>query len=230
MSVSGVSRLPTSRFQRAQLVQGRTAYVMNGNSSGSGFFIDERHLATCAHVVRDSNSGILKTILGRSDKDYTIKYNVVCRGFEMENDVAILKTQRSDLSPEGAQFIRRTAKLVRRRVTALQSGESVMICGCPMNQIDPILTSGMVSASPIGERGQILVSAFIQPGNSGGPCFDSGGKIVGLVSSTHTFGTVEVFVGGSKTLETIPRNYGEIVPIQLLRDLAVAEGVPVFSA
>lgn len=53
--------MPTFRFERAKFVQGRTVYVENGDSSGSGFFIDKKHLATCAHVVRDSNRGVLVT-------------------------------------------------------------------------------------------------------------------------------------------------------------------------
>lgn len=177
--------------------------------------------------MRDSNRGVLRTILGRREEQYELEYSVVCRGFEKDNDVAILQIDARQLSNAGKRFMGSTARLFRIRMTGLQSGESVTICGCPMSLKTPILTFGIVSASPVDERGRILVSASIQPGNSGGPCYDSRGKVVGLVSSTHTFGMVEAYTDRGKILETIPRNYGEIVPIQLLRDLAATEEVPV---
>lgn len=55
------------------------------------------------------------------------------------------------------------------------------------NGVDVKLTNGIVSARTgfHGDVSQYQISAPVQPGNSGGPLFDSKGNIIGVVSAKH---------------------------------------------
>ena len=70
-------------------------------------------------------------------------------------------------------------------------GEEIFVLGYPMTTTmgDEIkLTTGVVS-SRTGFQGDVSlyqISAPIQPGNSGGPLFDSQGNLIGIVSAKHT--------------------------------------------
>ena len=67
-------------------------------------------------------------------------------------------------------------------------GEDIWVLGYPLTQVlgnEIKLTNGLVS-SKSGYQGDIStyqISAPIQPGNSGGPLFDSKGNIVGIINA-----------------------------------------------
>ena len=69
-------------------------------------------------------------------------------------------------------------------------GEEIFVLGYPLTSTmgDEIkLTTGVVS-SKTGFQGNVSmyqISAPIQPGNSGGPLFDSKGNVIGIVSAKH---------------------------------------------
>jgi S1-C subfamily serine protease len=50
------------------------------------------------------------------------------------------------------------------------------------------LTTGVISSKSgfQGDMSQYQVSAPVQPGNSGGPLFDSKGNLIGIISSKHS--------------------------------------------
>jgi len=65
-------------------------------------------------------------------------------------------------------------------------GEKVLVAGYPFGEFfsNTIkVTSGIVSATRGAgdDSGQFQLDAAVQPGNSGGPIYDSGGNIVGVV-------------------------------------------------
>lgn len=69
-------------------------------------------------------------------------------------------------------------------------GEEIFVLGYPLTSTmgDEIkLTTGVIS-SKSGFQGNVSlyqISAPVQPGNSGGPLFDSKGNVIGVVSAKH---------------------------------------------
>lgn len=199
--------------------------MVNGSSFGSGIVLDDADgiIATCSHVVRDSKNGQIQTPY----HDKPIDYEVVARGYEDENDVAIL---RADLSPlRKGEFLSRFLKNVEIRTSAISSAEPIMLCGYPSvlgdSNLLPVLTAGIVSRFPETEEEAIVVSALLSAGNSGGPCFDGENRLLGLASATQVIGSVEVLTSQGKQLRAIPTNYGFIVPIKHVITLAKEHGL-----
>ena len=197
-------------FESAISFQVATLKIVNETGFGSGIILDEDNgiIATCAHVVGNSKSGEVRSYL----VPRPIQYEVIERGDEEENDVALLKANLSQL--RNGDFLSKFTKDVRIRSSAIGSGEAVMLCGYPdvltdsshpeeANQL-PVLTWGITSTFPMSEEEQIIVSASILPGNSGGPCFDSAGYLLGLASASSILGALEVIAEGRRFRRVIP--------------------------
>ena len=100
-------------------------------------------------------------------------------------------------------------------------GEKVLVAGYPFgdtlsNTIK--VTAGIVSAvrGLSDDSGQFQLDAAVQPGNSGGPIYDSGGNIVGVVVSQlnkRAFGSL---------VENV--NFG--VKASTVRQFLVSNGLP----
>jgi S1-C subfamily serine protease len=77
-------------------------------------------------------------------------------------------------------------------------GEKILVAGYPFGDAFSSaikVTTGVVSSTRgVGDdSGQFQLDAAVQPGNSGGPIYDSGGNIVGVVISQlnkKTFGSL----------------------------------------
>ncbi|MBO6894582.1 MAG: trypsin-like peptidase domain-containing protein [Roseibium sp.] len=149
-----------------------------GNSSGSGFIVtDEGHIATNAHVV-----GHCKSLEIANHGEAALV------AADEENDLAIIQLK-SGTAEHFAQF-RANQPIVR--------GEEVFVLGYPFAQIldnNLNFTHGVVS-SLAGIKGDIrhfMVSAPVQPGNSGGPVLDRTGALIGtVVSRLDKFKTLKV--------------------------------------
>jgi S1-C subfamily serine protease len=85
---------------------------------------------------------------------------------------------------------------------AVERGEDVAAFGFPLSDVigaDLTLTQGVVSKTPAPDNDNLLVlSAVVNPGNSGGPLCDTNGNAVGLI--TYKIGNEE------------GRSYGGAVP------------------
>ena len=207
-------------FESALEYQLATVKVLNGKGFGSGIVLDVAQgiIATCAHVVSSLNSGTVGTFLHGE----AIPYTVIDRGFEDANDVAILKADLSSMRDTWREiFTLRTSVIV--------SGEPIMLCGFPYllgdKNLNPVLTSGIVSTFPMSDQELIIVSALLSPGNSGGPCFDGEGRLLGLAKAQQLIGHVEVLTDRGKELRQIPSNYGFIVPIDAVVALTRDNGI-----
>ena len=77
------------------------------------------------------------------------------------------------------------------KTTLSDVGEDIFVLGYPLTSTmgeEIKLTTGVIS-SRSGFQGDIAsyqISAPVQPGNSGGPLFDSKGNLIGVVSAKHT--------------------------------------------
>ncbi|WP_169742790.1 S1C family serine protease [Muricoccus aerilatus] len=138
--------------------------------SGSGVVVsDAGHILTADHVIESCRS--LKVIqIGAS----AVAADVV--GRDSRNDLALLRV---------ATPLPNVASL---RLEALRNGEAVVAFGYPLGGLlasTGNVTFGNVSAL-VGLRDDsrmLQISAPVQPGNSGGPLLDMGGRLVGVVQS-----------------------------------------------
>jgi S1-C subfamily serine protease len=138
--------------------------------SGSGVVVsDAGHILTADHVIEGCRS--LRVIQVGATQ---IAAEVV--GRDPRNDLALLKAT----SP--------LPNAVALRMEALRNGEAVVAYGYPLGGLlasTGIVTFGNVSAL-VGLRDDsrmLQISAPVQPGNSGGPLLDMGGRLVGVVQS-----------------------------------------------
>jgi serine protease Do len=142
-------------------------------SSGTGFYINRDYLVTAAHVVEGctrmelTDQTPIEVIRSEPELDLAV--------LKVPGDVAVLfEPGESDVWLEISPEL--NAKL----------GETVTALGFPyLGRFGQGLTvtGGNVSALPGGTFGdsQIMISAPVQPGNSGGPLLNGDGEVIGVV-------------------------------------------------
>lgn len=147
--------------------------------SGTGFALKNGYIVTNYHVS-DKAKNI--EILGVNG-DFSISYKAVVVGNDKVNDLSLLKIQ--DEKFGGFETIPYSVK------TSLSDvGEDIFVLGYPLTSTmgeEIKLTNGIIS-SKSGYDGDVALyqmSAPIQPGNSGGPMFDSQGNLIGIVCAHH---------------------------------------------
>ena len=152
-----------------------------GNSasewSGTGFALKNGHIITNYHVIDGARSIEVHCVDGNASSDYTA--TVVAT--DKTNDLAIIKI--TDSRFHGFATIPYAIKTQVEDV-----GEDVWVLGYPLTQVlgnEIKLTTGVIS-SRSGYQGDVStyqISAPVQPGNSGGPLFDSKGNVVGIINA-----------------------------------------------
>ncbi len=159
---------------------GSTASVGKVITSGTAFALSpEGFVVTNHHVVEGMSKIKLKGVNGEYERYYNAKVIVS----DKNNDLAILKIEDPQFTsikdiPYGFNF------------NYSDVGESVFVLGYPLRATmgDEIkLTNGIIS-SKTGFQGDITyyqISVPIQPGNSGGPLFNSKGNLIGVVTAKH---------------------------------------------
>jgi S1-C subfamily serine protease len=140
---------------------------------GSGFVWDENgHIVTNSHVVYGGDNFI---VTFQNDKK---QYKAKLVGRDVNHDLAVLK------------LVERPSKLypVNPGSSAnLLVGQKALAIGNPMG-FDHTMTTGIISAlnreiegfGQVSLRRVIQTDAAINLGNSGGPLFDSSGKLIGV--------------------------------------------------
>lgn len=146
--------------------------------TGTGFALTNNYVVTNYHVIEDAKNITIQGING----NFNNKYNATVVGTDKYNDLAILKVNGTTIASANIPYSVKT--------TTSEVGENVFVLGYPLTSTmgDEIkLTTGVIS-SKTGFQGDVSlyqISAPIQPGNSGGPLFDSKGNIIGIVSAKH---------------------------------------------
>jgi S1-C subfamily serine protease len=158
------------------------AFIQAGTSSGaatgSGFVIDdEGHILTNAHVVEGADK--IQVEIGEDGEPRDAELV----GMDPSSDVALLDVEENDdLTP-----------LELGDSSGVQVGDPVVAIGNPFG-LDRTVTSGIVSAkqrqiqAPNGFSisDVIQTDAAVNPGNSGGPLLDAGGRVIGINSQIAT--------------------------------------------
>lgn len=147
--------------------------------SGTGFALNNGYVVTNYHVVEDAKSITISGING----DFNSSCTASVVATDKINDLAIIRV--SDSRFNGFGTLPYAIDLNQAEV-----GDDVFVLGYPLTQTmgDEIkLTNGIIS-SRTGFQGDVSLyqmSAPIQPGNSGGPMFNSKGNVVGIVCAHH---------------------------------------------
>jgi serine protease Do len=142
-------------------------------ATGSGFIISaDGYIVTNAHVVEDAKS----VTVGLGDRR-ELSAEIV--GVDTLSDIAVLKVKADNLP---------TVQLGDS--SALEVGQWVVAIGAPFG-LDHSATQGIVSALsrslPDGTYVPFIqTDVAVNPGNSGGPLFDLGGRVVGVNSQIYS--------------------------------------------
>jgi serine protease Do len=140
---------------------------------GSGFIVSSDGLIlTNAHVVRDAKIVTVKL----SDRR---EFSAKVLGSDAATDVAVLKVDAKGL-PTVALGDPKTA----------QVGDWVLAIGAPYG-FEQTATQGIVSAKGRSLPGDsyvpfIQTDAAVNPGNSGGPLFDTSGRVIGINAQIYS--------------------------------------------
>jgi len=146
--------------------------------TGTGFALTNNYIVTNNHVVDGAKTITIQGING----DFNHKYQAEIVATDKHNDLAIIKVKGVSISSASIPYAVKTG--------TSEVGEEVFVLGYPLTSTmgeEIKLTTGVIS-SKTGFQGDVSIyqiSAPIQPGNSGGPLFDSKGNVVGIVSAKH---------------------------------------------
>ncbi|MFS2004167.1 Do family serine endopeptidase [Duganella sp. CT11-25] len=158
------------RFQGPQQRGGQRAVPTHG--LGSGFIISaDGVILTNAHVVRDASEVVVKLTDRR-------EFRAKVLGSDPKSDVAVLKIDAKNLPV-----------VPLAKGNDLKVGEWVLAIGSPYG-LDNTVTAGVVSAKgrslPDGNVPFIQTDVAVNPGNSGGPLFNTRGEVVGINSQIYS--------------------------------------------
>lgn len=157
------------QFQPQQPRGGRGELVYG---AGSGFIVSPNGvILTNAHVVRDADEVTVKL---QDRREYRAKV----LGSDPKTDVAVLKIDAKNLPVVPLGTTRN-----------LKVGEWVLAIGSPYD-LESTVTAGVVSAKGrnIDQNGVqfIQTDVAVNPGNSGGPLFNTRGEVVGINSQIYS--------------------------------------------
>ena len=92
----------------------------------------------------------------------------------------------STLSSRGAGGVSSITPLALADSSSVKPGQTAIALGSPFGVTDSItlgVISGLGRSVFGGKTGMIQADAGIQPGNSGGPLFDSRGEVIGVITA-----------------------------------------------
>jgi S1-C subfamily serine protease len=157
--------------------EGEISFNKVQKSSGSGFFLTtDGVIATNAHVVENAESIKIQI----SNEIGNFEYNAKVLLMDSKNDVALLKIE--DENFKGL------SEIPYSLIEKAEIGEKAFTIGYPLNDVmgtNYKVTDGIISSvSGIDDDMRYYqISVPLQPGNSGGPLFNSKGDIIGITSA-----------------------------------------------
>ncbi len=143
----------------------------SGIGLGTGFFVAPDLIVTNLHVVSGSTRVYAKLT------DESVLDSDTLYAFDAENDIAILRLS----SPQ--QHVR---PLPLGDSDTVKQGQSIVVISNPKGILENTVSNGLVSAVRKVSQAHTLfqISAPVSPGSSGGPVFDSYGKVVAVIVGT----------------------------------------------
>ena len=159
--------------------------VRTAAGHGSGFLVSAPgYVLTNQHVV-GQNSEVVVIHGGRQSRAVVLRSHP-------GRDVALLMLEQP-LTAEPLQVDTRRVRL----------GEEIYVVGTPLDErLDFSITRGIISARrTLDDRSYYQTDAAVNPGNSGGPVFDSAGNVIGIT------------VAGLFTRDGASKNINYVIPI-----------------
>ncbi len=155
--------------------------IKDVKSSGSGFIISSNgHIITNHHVIEGASKLTAEIVRNEVRKDY--KLTLIAS--DPANDLAVLRIEDTTLTIPAVPFSLKSGNL--------DLGASIYTLGFPLFLSglgnEPKFTDGKVS-SKTGFNNAVnsyQTNLGVQPGNSGGPVFNTKGELVGVVSAKIT--------------------------------------------
>ena len=181
-----VRNLPQlSPKEQARRIGSAIIKVATPGGLGSGVILDEfGHAITNAHVIQGETK--LRATVWFPEPDGTLKRTVIedVRILAVNNhlDLALLEIP---LPPGITRF--HYAPLERRE--SIEVGQTVFAIGNPLG-LERTLSQGVISTTRRSFDGltYIQTDAAVNPGNSGGPLFNTRGEVVGITNMGILFG------------------------------------------
>ncbi len=200
----------------AAILQGQGVHTQDNTKipigTGTGFIWDEwGHIVTNHHVITWEEGG--KRIEDVSEVEVTLAdgkaYKGRVIGFSFAYDIAVIQVF-APLASMTPIRLGRSADLV--------VGQSVMAIGNPFG-LDHSLTKGVISALKreieTGYSTSILnaiqTDAAVNPGNSGGPLLDSGGRLIGMNTAIAAATGASVGIGFAIPVDTLNRVVPQLI-------------------
>lgn len=153
-------------------------YITSG--AGSGVVLtSDGYIVTNNHVIEDASSITVTLHSGET-------YDATLVGTDSQQDIALLKIDATGLTPA-----------VVGDSNDLVVGQTIIVVGNPLGQLGGSVTHGIVSGlereiTIENETMNLLqIDAAVNPGNSGGPLFDTYGNLVGIVNAKYSDTDVE---------------------------------------
>lgn len=172
--------------------------------AGSGFVIDKQgHVVTNYHVVQGAQRFFVA--FGNLEESYP----ATLVGFDQSNDIAVLKVQ-------APQEMLKPVELGDSG--NLQVGQTAIAIGNPF-ALGQTITTGVVSSLnrtlQVEQNrvisGLIQTDAAINQGNSGGPLFDSSGRVIGVNTLIYSPSGGSVGIGFAIPINTVKRFVPDLI-------------------
>jgi S1-C subfamily serine protease len=222
-SLKEESVAPPAPQQQAQAVKEPTP----PSGTGSGFFVSKMgHVITNAHVVQNCK----KVTIG-DNANKQVPAEII--NTDSSNDLALLKLSTLEMASAASKSLIQKLGIVvvplaskgLLRSEDVRLGEKVLVAGYPFGEFfsNTIkVTVGVVSATRGAgdDSGQFQLDAAVQPGNSGGPIYDSGGNIVGVVISQLDK------LKMAKAIGSLPENVNFGIKASTVRQFLTSSGLP----
>ncbi|MBR0935878.1 S1C family serine protease [Bradyrhizobium jicamae] len=194
-----VAAKPAAAPPPQQTAPSSTAKPQARSGTGTGFVVSSSgHVVTNHHVVDGCTE-----ITGNLSGEAPVKLRLVSD--DETNDLALLQAP----SP-----FKEAANI---RQSSIKVGDGVVAIGYPYHGLltsDFTVTTGIVSSLSgiLNDTRHLQISAAVQPGNSGGPLFDLGGAVVGVVAAKLDA------VRMARATGSIPENVNFAIKTGALRD------------
>jgi len=178
--------------EMAAYVQERTVSILiNGETAGSGFFIDGNGtLVTCFHVIDDvfytADNGPSASIAVElsSGARYSLEHVVK---FDPSYDLAVLKINTQSAKTPYFNIAKEDSR----------TGSKVYACGAALGLVVGNFTDGLLSSvsHKYALADAYISNAAISGGNSGGPLVNKHGEVIGVAAASYTYGeNLNIFI------------------------------------
>ena len=167
------------------------SYDLFGNQtpsvvSGSGFVIaEDGYILTNYHVVEKAVKNSLNVTVGTYDGDVCVGRIV---GSDEDQDLAVIKIDKDGFTP-----------VLFGNSDDMKVGDSIYAVGNPYGILEFTMTMGHISAldrqiateETEKSLNMFQIDAAVYSGNSGGPIYDSRGRVVGVVTAKYASSGME---------------------------------------